>query len=263
MSAVVRLRDVPVGEGRVKVAAPLCGTTPEELLAEADHVVAAGVDIAEWRVDHLLAASPDLPEPALGTALRDRLGATPLLLTVRSAGEGGQVDLADDAYAGVVDQLLRAGGADAVDLELARTAVLSDLVARARETGTRVLVSGHDVTGTPSVAQLTEWLAAMAAAGADIVKAAVTAHTPRDVLALLEATVAAREALDVPVVTMAMGPAGLVSRLCGEAFGSAVTFGAVDRASAPGQIDVGRLRAVIDLVHEHGSPAGPSRRSVQ
>ncbi|WP_413451813.1 type I 3-dehydroquinate dehydratase [Georgenia phoenicis] len=250
MSGVVRLRDVAVGQGRVKIAASLSSADPEALVAEAGRVVAAGVDIAEWRADHLLAARPgaDLAQPA--TALRAPLGATPLLLTVRSAEEGGAVVLDDGAYAAAVSQLLHGGAGDAVDLELARGTVLPGLVDRARQAGVRVLVSSHDVTGTPPAAEIADRLAAMAAAGGDIVKMAVTARGPLDVIALLEATWTAERELDVPVVTMAMGAPGLVSRLCGEVFGSAVTFGAVDRASAPGQIDVARLRGVVGLVHE-------------
>lgn len=250
MSGVVLLRDVAVGEGRVKIAAPLCSPGTEDLLEEAGRVTAAGVDIAEWRADYLLAARPDAPLRELPAALRDRLGATPLLLTVRSAEEGGEVVLDDAAYAAAVEAVLVGGAGDAVDLELARGRVLPGLVEQAREAGARVLVSSHDFAGTPPTAEMTDRLAAMAAAGADIVKIAVTARDPLDVIALLEATALADRELDVPVVTMAMGPVGLVSRLCGELFGSAVTFGAVDRASAPGQVDVARLRDVVGLVHE-------------
>ncbi|MCM3660439.1 type I 3-dehydroquinate dehydratase [Georgenia satyanarayanai] len=251
MSGVVRLRDVAVGEGRVKIAASLCSPTAEGLFEEAGRVTAAGVDIAEWRADHLLAARPDAPLRELPAAVRARLGAMPLLLTVRSAEEGGKVTLDDTAYATAVSALLDDGSGDAVDLELARGSVLAGLVDRARETGARVVVSSHDVTGTPPLAEMVDRLAAMAATGADVVKIAVTAQDPLDVIALLEATCTADRELDVPVVTMAMGPVGLVSRLCGEVFGSAVTFGSVDSASAPGQIDVGRLRDVVGLVHEH------------
>jgi len=250
MSAVVRLRGVPVGEGRAKVAASLSSPSAEDLLAEAGRVLAAGVDVAEWRADHALAAGT--PLAGLPAALRARLGETPLLLTVRSAPEGGAVTLDDAGYAAAVTSLLEPDGGDAVDLEAARRAVLPDLLAAARAAGLPVVVSAHDVHATPSVAEIVDRLAAMAATGADIVKLAVTARGPREVLALLEGTLSARETLEVPVVTMAMGPAGLVSRLCGEVFGSALTFGAVDRASAPGQIDARALREVVGLVHEHG-----------
>lgn len=251
MSSVVPLRGVRVGEGRTKIAAALTATDPDALMAESDRVRAAGVDIAEWRADYLLAADPAADLARLTGRVRDRLGAVPLLLTVRSGAEGGRVDLDDDGYAQHVSALLEDGAADAVDLELARAAVLPQLREQARHQGAAILLSQHDVQATPPADELVSLLTQMAGAGADIVKVAVTARTPRDVLELLAATDRARADLAVPVVTMAMGPAGLASRLCGEIFGSAVTFGAVDRASAPGQIDVARLRDVVDLVHDH------------
>ena len=43
---------------------------------------------------------------------------------------------------------------------------------------------------------------------------------------------------------------GLISRLCGEVFGSALTFGAVGKASAPGQMNAADLNTVLNLIHE-------------
>ncbi|MCI9021410.1 MAG: type I 3-dehydroquinate dehydratase, partial [Eubacterium sp.] len=47
-----------------------------------------------------------------------------------------------------------------------------------------------------------------------------------------------------------MAGMGVISRLCGEVFGSALTFGAAGRASAPGQIDVQDLAQVLSLLHK-------------
>lgn len=259
MGGVVQLRGVRVGQGRAKIAASLCESELDALLDEADRLVAAGADIAEWRVDHLLEAHPAGPFEGVATALRSRLGQVPLLVTVRSAVEGGRVDLDDARYATTVAAALEGGDADAVDLEHRRGAVLPGLVADAREAGVRVVVSSHDLTGTPGPEQIAEHLAVMADAGGDVVKLAVTARGPDDVLALLQGTSAAAQRLSVPVVTMAMGPVGLVSRLCGEVFGSAVTFGALDAPSAPGQIGIARLREVVGLVHEHGTGTSAAR----
>lgn len=49
---------------------------------------------------------------------------------------------------------------------------------------------------------------------------------------------------------MSMAGTGVISRLAGEVFGSAMTFGAAKKASAPGQIDVNELRHVLDLLHK-------------
>ena len=58
---------------------------------------------------------------------------------------------------------------------------------------------------------------------------------------------------DRPIITMSMG-AGVVSRLCGEYFGSAMTFGAVGQVSAPGQIPVEELNAAMDILHRALAP---------
>jgi len=45
-----------------------------------------------------------------------------------------------------------------------------------------------------------------------------------------------------------MAGTGLISRLCGEVFGSALTFGAVGKASAPGQMNASDLREILTLI---------------
>ena len=73
----------------------------------------------------------------------------------------------------------------------------------------------------------------------------------KDVLKLLAATEEmANEYADRPIITMSMAGTGVISRLCGEVFGSAVTFGSAKKASAPGQIDVEDLNQVLNLLHK-------------
>ena len=87
--------------------------------------------------------------------------------------------------------------------------------------------------------------------GADILKIAVMPNDKKDVLKLLAATEEmANEYADRPIITMSMAGTGVISRLCGEVFGSAVTFGSAKKASAPGQIDVEDLNQVLNLLHK-------------
>ena len=75
-----------------------------------------------------------------------------------------------------------------------------------------------------------------------------------DVQQLLDATQEmSGKYADRPIITMSMG-AGVVSRLCGEYFGSAMTFGAVGQVSAPGQIPVEELNAAMDILHRALAP---------
>ena len=87
--------------------------------------------------------------------------------------------------------------------------------------------------------------------GADIPKIAVMPKSVDDVITLLDATNTMKTQYgDRPLITMSMGGTGVISRLAGEVFGSAFTFGAGKEASAPGQIPVAELRKVLEILHE-------------
>ena len=76
-------------------------------------------------------------------------------------------------------------------------------------------------------------------------------QSKKDVLTLLSATEEmASEYADRPIITMSMAGTGLISRLCGEVFGSALTFGAVGKASAPGQMNAEDLNKILTLIHK-------------
>ena len=86
---------------------------------------------------------------------------------------------------------------------------------------------------------------------ADIPKIAVMPTYKKDVLTLLSATEEMyTDYADRPIITMSMAGTGVISRLCGEVFGSALTFGAAKKASAPGQMGVEDLKTVLELLHK-------------
>ena len=60
-------------------------------------------------------------------------------------------------------------------------------------------------------------------------------------------------------MTMSMGGTGVVSRLAGEVFGSAFTFGAGKEASAPGQIPVADLHKELEVLQNSKKVYGLSQ----
>ncbi len=251
MTTPVRLGPVELGAGAPAIVVPLVAGEVVDLTEQAAAARRAA-DVLEWRLDHLLDLSPEAVETA-GRALAEAADGTPVLATYRTAAEGGarRLDSSPDAYVACYRALLDAHLVAAVDVETALDdGVVAPLVAAARTAGAVVVGSSHDTLGTPPADQIVARLVAMATVGVDICKVAVTPHTPDDVLTLLTATRAASQRLDQPLITVAMGPLGVVSRLAGETFGSAATFGTVGPSSAPGQVDAVALRQVVDLVHQ-------------
>ena len=276
--------------GRPAVIVPTQAIDADELTAECAAAAATGiVDAVEWRIDPLLvvASGPaqggvrtsvhSLAEAALRLLPSALTAGLPILLTVRTGFEGGQVEITEDDYAEVVRELI-AGVADveadagtaadtgptgtaasgvpgsassgvpvAIDVEIDRAASVF-LIASAQEAGVPVVASHHNFESTESPERLLKTFAAMSEAGAHVAKVAMMPQAPADVLRLLEATAAADASLPVPVLGISMGSLGRTSRIMGADFGSCATFAQIGQASAPGQIEASVLAEILDRV---------------
>ena len=232
---MVSLRGLSLSAARPRIIVPLFARSldalrPLALAADAD----PAAEVVELRLD-------PLPETdfAAALALVRGLTAKPLIVTIRTKAEGGELALTPDAYAAHCRALLALGGVDALDIEWKACGdFLAPLRDAARAAGAVALYSEHHFDGTPATDSLADTLVGMADAGADIAKLAVMPHTAADAARLLEATARAAAARpDTPLITMSMGPLGAVTRFCGGAFGSCATFGVTSgtTASAPGQ----------------------------
>lgn len=247
---------------RPAVIVPTQAVDADELAVECAAAEATGVvDVIEWRVDPLLARSlgaegapgaGNSPAEAVLDLLPAAAGAgLPVLVTVRTAFEGGLVDIGESDYAEVMRGLIAGltGGPVplAVDVEIDR-AEAPGLIASAREAGIAVIASHHSFESTDSYESLLATFRAMGEAGADVAKVAMMPQNPAEVARLLAATDEADSSLSVSVLGISMGPAGRASRIMGADFGSCATFAQVGRASAPGQIDAVRLAEILDRV---------------
>lgn len=277
-------RSIPGPGGLPAVAVSLTGPSLAQARTQARSAVDAGADVLELRVDLLeeacALAAPDLLDAATAAAqvleclwgLGEAIDATdgadagaPVLLTCRTAAEGGRAQLDDTAYGAFLRSVLD-GLADwaperrpaAIDVEVQR-GCLPQVCAQAHALGIDVVASFHDFEATPADEVLEEVMARMAREGADLAKIAVWPTSVDDVARLLgvcaRATAGAGEGtgLGVPVAAMSMGALGAVSRVA-PAFGTALTFAVVPdeqgqaRVSAPGQLPIQDVRRCLELL---------------
>ena len=247
----VMLGNVEVGAGRPKVIVPIVGQTKSEILAKSAELSGLNFDVVEWRVDFYEDVFSTEAVLATLREMRKALGAKPILFTFRTKKEGGEkeIDMAD--YTALNTAVISSGDADACDVEIfSGDDVVRTIIAAAHAAGKVVVASNHDFFKTPSQADLVYRLRKMQDMGADIPKIAVMAQNKQDVLTLLSATEEmSRCYADRPIITMSMAATGVISRLCGEVFGSAMTFGAVGKVSAPGQIPVDQLNETLMILH--------------
>lgn len=248
----VVVRNVAIGEGIPKICVPIVGRTQDEITVQAEHICGIGADVVEWRVDWFEDVTDMEHVERVAEQLRNILGEIPLLFTFRTAKEGGERTIEPEAYVALNEKIARSGYVDLVDVEVfTGDAYVEKVIETAHDCGVKVIASNHDFEKTPPKEELIARMRKMQELGADIPKIAVMPESKEDLLTLLSATQEMTSCYaDRPVITMSMAGTGVLSRLCGEVFGSALTFGAAGKTSAPGQIDVEELRTVLEIIHK-------------
>ena len=247
----LRVRDLEIGAGAPKIIVPIVGVTKEEIIEEAKTFDSIPVDVVEWRVDWFEHAFEFEKVKEVLKELREVLGNTPLLVTFRTSKEGGEKAIEAEAYAELNISAAKTGYVDLVDVEIfTGDDIVKKIIDGVHAEGVKVIASNHDFHKTPAKSDIIYRLRKMQDMGADIPKIAVMPQNKRDVLTLLSATEEmVTDYADRPIITMSMAGTGVISRLCGEVFGSSMTFGAAKKASAPGQMGVKDLETVLHLLH--------------
>lgn len=253
-------KEVAVGSKIIKsgvrplVCVPLMGGDDKEILSHLQGIIAEAketrIDIVEFRADYYDELQDFEKLKDILIKVREALGDKVLLFTIRSPREGG----VDREYSKTIEEIngfvIANGLADMVDVELYSVDEKNSLTNMAKEHKVKIIMSNHDFEKTPAREEIVERLLRMQQLGADVAKIAVMPHSKEDLEVLLSATVDANiKGNGTPVVSMSMGEIGVQSRVLGEVYGSAITFGCVGEASAPGQLQVKTLNEMLDMIH--------------
>ena len=249
----IKIRNTILGEGIPKICVPIVGTTLDEIIKYASKINESTFDIVEWRADFFEEVFDlNCVENVLDT-LRGILEDVPILFTFRTKAEGGNSEISSDEYASLLSFVSANASIDLIDIEVFFEALDTKSIINIAHTNHKIVIgSNHNFNSTPTKVEIISRLNAMLDSGVDIPKIAVMPNSSADVITLLDATEEfAGSHKDTPIITMSMSGIGLVSRLCGETFGSAMTFGAVGQTSAPGQIDVEDLSSILNIIHNN------------
>lgn len=232
------------------VCAPLVARTAEALLAECVVVAAKKPDLIEWRVDFFESIGDAGQVMDTARQLKNAAGAIPILFTRRNAREGGErIAIGEEQVVELYRKVCASGFVDLVDFEMDNDAAhVAAVREAARDAGLPLVLSFHNFQATPASDAIVERFERAQSLGGDVAKVAVMPRSDEDVLALLAATSRASRALRIPVVSMAMGPLGAITRASGWLFGSAMTFAIGASSSAPGQMPIGDVRSAIEVL---------------
>ncbi len=245
-----------------KICVPVCVPRASEL-SQAIARAAEVADIIELRLDCLLATELDSAKGILDSLIGNP--EAPIILTMRSSEQGGRVSLDLDQRSQFWATLGAAAENCLKDFELD----LAQRYARRADQQvdwSKVICSHHDFAGVPP--NLEQIYESMAATPARILKIAVQADAATDCLPVFRLLDRARRE-GREMIAIAMGPAGIMTRILGPSRGSFLTYGAVDEesATAPGQLTARELREIYrihridnqtDVVGIIGQPVGHS-----
>ena len=231
---------------------PIVGTSNAELIEEVKGLKGIKFDIVEWRVDFYENVEDIEKVKEILDEIRKELRYTPILFTFRTKKEGGEREVPVEYYVKLNCEIAKTKKVDLVDVELfTGDNYVRKIVDSVHENGVKVVMSNHDFFKTPSKEEIVSRLTRMTELNADLPKIAVMPQCEADVLTLLCATNEMKQKhVEQPIITMSMAGMGVISRLAGEFFGSALTFGAAKKASAPGQIGVEDLNTVLQIIHK-------------
>jgi 3-dehydroquinate dehydratase/shikimate dehydrogenase len=200
-----------------KLCVTVTADTTAELRTRRDQVHDA--DLIELRVD-------SVRDPSAAGALAGRR--KPVIFTCRPKSDGGWFEGSEEERRAILSEALSLG-AEYVDLEWMGSC--ADLVQKTG--GRRIVFSHHDFNGVP--ADLPELAQAMLSSSAEVVKIAITPQRLTDCLILR----AIGQQTRVPIALVAMGDAGIPSRVLASWFGSCWTY--AGDGAAPGQISAQRM----------------------
>lgn len=250
MKHILNVRGLEIGQGRPKIIIPVVESTTEAILNEIEEIVKENIHMIEWRADFY--DEVDNLENLLEvlTLMRDMVGEKLLLFTLRTKREGGKKEISVEAYKKLLLFVAETGCVDFVDLEVFTPGLdARALIKEINSLGSLVVGSNHDFSRTPPKEDILETLISMQEYGVDIPKIAVMAKSKSDLLILLSATLEMHEKYAVkPLITMAMGPDGMLSRTTGEMFGSSMTFASLGSTSAPGQLPFDLLQESLENI---------------
>lgn len=249
---ICKVKNIIIGEGMPKICVPVISSNHQDIITDLIRIQSLDIDLIELRIDYFNELLDQQKLSELFRAIKSMNISQGIILTYRSEAEGGQGKLSNDEYIQLYTVAIESDAFDIYDVELSSgTNAIINLSNLIHQADKKVIMSSHDFTRTPSVDTMLGKVKQMDSLEADIIKIAVMPEDYKDVLLLLETTLRANELYERPIVTMSMSSKGIATRLLGEQFGSAITFGKDSNSSAPGQIDVASLKNTLKIIHEN------------
>ena len=222
------------GSNKTTICIPIIDKNINDALKSAEESLKYG-DIVEFRVD--LMDNPTIEHI-------EKMSKYPSIITVRANWEGGEYKGDNNQRIELYKKAIECN-VNYIDIELKEERNKELVEYRNKiNSKTKIIVSYHDFEKTPHKNELMEIVEKQLKIG-DIAKFATMANNKNDLLKIL----AVISIYENKIIGIGMGEVGKLTRIIGPYFGSILTFSSLEgKSSAPGQIEVNKLKKIIDLI---------------
>lgn len=205
--------------------------------------------IIEWCADRMNNAANYTKESFLADAkeVKKLCGRKTLSIDYKGAeGEEGDTALAKaNMVMGWATEI-----ADMIDID-ADNPELESIIRTAKRRRVKTEISHHEFERMPDRNEIAEMFLKLEKTGADILKIACFAAEEADTYSILEGASAYSQLKGAkPIVAIAMGQEGQVSRICAGDFGSVISYACGSVPTAPGQFNARQLSKYMDKYYE-------------
>ncbi|MBE6500666.1 MAG: type I 3-dehydroquinate dehydratase [Methanobrevibacter thaueri] len=215
---------------QTKIAIPIFQKKCESVVEVAKDCIDKGADVLEFRIDAL--ENPDINE------IKNTIEEInfPMIATNRISNEGGSFKGSEEERFKILYECCDL--VDYVDIELQSN---DNYINKIHETGVKTIVSYHDFEKTPDLNEITYIVSKEQKLG-DIAKVAFMPQDLEDTLTILAVLSHCED-----TIAISMGDLGSYTRVMASKFNSPITFAAGTDVTAPGQIDIETMKALLNM----------------
>ena len=215
---------------QTKIAIPIFQENCKNVIEVARDCIEKGADILEFRIDAL--KNPDISE------IRKTIEEInfPIIATNRINTEGGSFKGSEEERVNILYECCDL--VEYVDIELQSN---DEYINKIKDTGVTTIVSYHDFEKTPDLNEIMYIVEKELELG-DIAKVAFMPQNLEDTLTILAVLSHCKN-----TIAISMGDLGSYTRVMASKFDSPITFAAGRDATAPGQIDIETMKALLNM----------------
>lgn len=215
---------------QTKIAIPIFQENCKDVITVAHDCINKGADVLEFRIDAL--KNHNIGE------IRDTIKEIdfPMIATNRIFSEGGSFKGSEEERVNILYQC--SDIVDYVDIELQTQDEYIELI---QNTNAKTIISYHDFEKTPDLNEIMYIINKEHELG-DIAKVAFMPQNLEDTLTILAVLSHCED-----TIAISMGDLGSYTRVMASKFDSPITFAAGTDVTAPGQIDIETMKALLNM----------------